>query len=67
VDVDEPQIAKAFEMRKTSESGISLTLDDIPNLVVYDLMKIIEDEKNRRIKKKQKQMKQNTGRMTNRL
>lgn len=56
VEIDEPQVKKAFELRKESESGISLTRDDIPNLVVYDLMKLVEDEVNRFKQKKQKEM-----------
>lgn len=65
VKVREPMLAKAFEMRETSEAGISLTLDDLPNIVVYDLMKIIENEQTRLVKKKRKTAEHNSGRMTN--
>lgn len=37
-------LAKAFALRRESEAGIAVTRSDVPNIVVHDLMKIIEEE-----------------------
>jgi len=67
VDVDEPQLRKAFELRKERDAGIALTRDDIPNIIVYDLMKVIESEVSRYKQKKQKEMERKQQQMKSRM
>lgn len=65
--MSEPQLRKAFELRKESDAGVALTRDDIPNLVVYDLMKMIEDEVSRFKQKQQQDMERKQKKMSSKF
>lgn len=52
VKVEDPLLAQAFTFYNYSEAGISVGIDDVPNLVVLDLLEQIQQAGNKLKKKK---------------
>lgn len=62
VTVDDPLLAQAFTFYNYSETGIAVGFDDIPNVVVLDLLEQIQQAANKLKKEKFDEMENSKGR-----
>lgn len=53
---DDPMVSEAFRYKHYADAGVAVGFDEIPNIVVLDLMEIIETQTKRLKAKKKKEM-----------